>query len=110
VQEYETTSAIEATRCRRAQYTGRIATVVLAGSTVTGMLRSIAEDNSCSSKRWVATIDQRVCPRVSAQQKNYAHQAGSLLKTSAGRWCVASGGLNQRLVRMNARAELAGRA
>jgi hypothetical protein len=31
-------------RCRRAQYTGRIATVVLAGSTVTGIVRSVLED------------------------------------------------------------------
>jgi hypothetical protein len=62
LQEYETYSALEAQRCRRAQYTGRIATVVLAGSTVTGMVRSVVEDNSSSLKRWIVAIDPTSLP------------------------------------------------
>ena len=39
-----------------------IATVVLAGSTVTGKVRSIVEDNSSSLKRWIVAIDPTSLP------------------------------------------------
>jgi hypothetical protein len=65
MQKFETTSATEAQRCRRAQYCGLISTVALAGSTVTGYVRSVAEDNSKSPKRWIVTIDLKSLPAIS---------------------------------------------
>jgi hypothetical protein len=62
VQTFETTDAAEAQRCKRAQYTGRIATMVLAGSTVTGIVISVVEDASCSPKKWIVNINPTSLP------------------------------------------------
>ena len=56
MQRFETTNEVEAQRCRRSQYHGRIATVAVAGSTVTGLVYSVAEDKISSPKKWIVTI------------------------------------------------------
>ena len=54
--KFEITDASKAHRCRIAQYCGRIFTLALTGSTVTGLVRSVVEDNSRSPKIWIVTI------------------------------------------------------
>jgi hypothetical protein len=56
VQTVETSSFREATRCRRAQYSGQAAELSLNGSRFFGMVRSVQEDRSRSPKRWLVTI------------------------------------------------------
>ena len=56
MQTFETADAIEAQRCRRAQYAGWIATLQLAGSTVTGTVRSVAEQSGSTPQKWIVTI------------------------------------------------------
>jgi hypothetical protein len=56
VQTVETNSFHEATRCRRAQYSGRPVELNLNGSRFFGMVRSVLEDQSCSPQRWIVTI------------------------------------------------------
>jgi hypothetical protein len=56
VQTVETTSFREATRCRRAQYSGRAAELSLNGSRFFGMVRSVQEDRSSCPQRWIVTI------------------------------------------------------
>jgi hypothetical protein len=52
----ETTNSVEATRCRRAQYSGRAVELSLNGSRFFGMVRSVQEDRSYSPQRWIVTI------------------------------------------------------
>ncbi len=56
MQTVETTSSVEARRCRRAQYNGRTAELSLNGSRFFGMVRSVQEDRSRSPPRWIVTI------------------------------------------------------
>jgi hypothetical protein len=56
MQTIEITSPIEARRCRYAQYRGEKATVLLNGLPVTGMVRSVKEDKSSGSMRWVVSV------------------------------------------------------
>jgi hypothetical protein len=56
MQTVETASSVEATRCRRAQYTGRTAELSLNGSKFFGWVRSVWEDRSRSPHRWIVTI------------------------------------------------------
>jgi hypothetical protein len=56
MQTIETTDPIEARRARYAQYRGQKATLMLMGSTVTGLVRSVNEDSSGTSKRWTVTV------------------------------------------------------
>jgi hypothetical protein len=56
MQTVETTSSVEARRCRRAQYCGQAAELSLNGSRFFGMVRSVQEDRSRSPKRWLVTI------------------------------------------------------
>ena len=56
MQTVETSSSIEARRCRFAQYTGRPAELSLSGSRFFGMVRSVQEDRSRSPQRWIVTI------------------------------------------------------
>ncbi|TMK52315.1 MAG: hypothetical protein E6G70_01760 [Alphaproteobacteria bacterium] len=56
VQTVETTSSVEARRCRYAQYNGRTAELSLNGSRFFGMVRSVQEDRSRSPHRWIVTI------------------------------------------------------
>jgi hypothetical protein len=56
MQKIETTDPIEARRARYAQYRGQKATLMLMGSTVTGLVRSVNEDSSGTSKRWTVTV------------------------------------------------------
>ena len=52
----ETSSFREATRCRRAQYSGRATGLNLNGSRFFGLVRSVQEDQSRSPRRWIVTI------------------------------------------------------
>jgi hypothetical protein len=56
VQTVETSSFREATRCRRAQYSGRAVELTLNGSKFFGMVRSVQEDRSSILRRWIVTI------------------------------------------------------
>ena len=56
MQTLETNSFREATRCRRAQYSGRPVELSLNGSRFFGLVRSVQEDQSCSPQRWIVTI------------------------------------------------------
>ena len=56
MQTVETSSSIEARRCRSAQYAGRPADLSLSGSKFFGMVRSVQEDRSRSPQRWIVTI------------------------------------------------------
>jgi hypothetical protein len=56
VQTVETSSFREATRCRRAQYSGRAVELTLNGSRFFGMVRSVQEDRSSIARRWIITI------------------------------------------------------
>jgi hypothetical protein len=52
----EITNAIEARRCRYAQYRGQKATVMLNGLRVTGMVRSVMEIKSSDPTRWIVSV------------------------------------------------------
>ena len=56
MQTVETSSFREATRCRRAQYSGRAVELTLNGSKFFGMVRSVQEDRSSILRRWIVTI------------------------------------------------------
>ena len=56
MQTIETSNFREATRCRRAQYSGRAGELSLNGSRFFGLVRSVQEDRSCSPERWIVTI------------------------------------------------------
>jgi hypothetical protein len=56
MQTFETTDPREAKRCRYAQFGGQPKTVTLCGSTITGMVRSVMEDASCTPKKWIIKI------------------------------------------------------
>jgi hypothetical protein len=56
VQTVETSSFREATRCRRAQYSGRTVELTLNGSRFFGMVWSVQEDRSSTPRRWIVTI------------------------------------------------------
>jgi hypothetical protein len=56
MQTIEITDPMEARRCRYAQYRGEKATVMLQGSPVTGMVRSVKEDRSLTPTRWIITV------------------------------------------------------
>jgi hypothetical protein len=56
MQTIETTDPIEARRARYAQYRGQKATLMLMGSSITGVVRSVNEDGSGSPKRWIVTV------------------------------------------------------
>jgi len=56
VQTVETSSPVEARRCRHAQYSGQAAELSLNGSRFFGMVRSVQEDRSRSPRRWIVTI------------------------------------------------------
>lgn len=56
MQTIEITDSTEARRCRYAQYRCENATVMLNGTPVTGMVRSVREDKSSIPKRWIITV------------------------------------------------------
>ncbi|MBR1267694.1 hypothetical protein JQ629_09260 [Bradyrhizobium sp. AUGA SZCCT0222] len=56
MQTIEITSALEARRCRYAQYRGEKATLVLNGLAVTGMVRAIMEVKASAPMRWTVTM------------------------------------------------------
>jgi hypothetical protein len=53
---YETADQKEVRRFRIAQFNGRMATVKAGGSTVTGFVRSVLEQESSMPPRWTITI------------------------------------------------------
>jgi hypothetical protein len=56
MQTIEITDPKEARRCRYAQYRGEKATLMLNGLSVTGMVRSVKEDNSSTPMRWIISL------------------------------------------------------
>jgi hypothetical protein len=56
MQSIEITDEVEARRCRRAQYQGEKATVMLNGLRVTGMVRSVMEVKSSNPTRWIVSV------------------------------------------------------
>jgi len=56
VQTVEITNAVEARRCRFAQYRGQPAGLSLNGSRFFGMVRSVQEDRSSSPPQWIVTV------------------------------------------------------
>ena len=56
MQTVETSSSVEAQRCRLAQYSGRTVELNLNGSKILGTVRSVQEDRSRSPQRWIVTI------------------------------------------------------
>jgi hypothetical protein len=56
MQTIETTDPVEARRARFAQYRGQRTTLQLRGSSITGTVRSVAEDGSSTPKRWIVTV------------------------------------------------------
>jgi hypothetical protein len=56
MQTIEITDPTEARRCRYAQYRGEKATLMLNGSPVSGMVRSVKENRSGNPVRWTVTV------------------------------------------------------
>jgi hypothetical protein len=56
MQTFETTDALDARRCRYAQYAGHPKTVTVCGSTITGMVRSVMEVAACTPTKWIIKI------------------------------------------------------
>ena len=56
MQTIEITDPSEARRCRFAQYRGHKAMLILNGEPVTGMIRSVKEDNSSTPTRWTVKV------------------------------------------------------
>ena len=64
IQTIETSDPNEAKRCRFAQFYGRIESVTSDEMSVTGLVRSVKEDRSASTARWIITIipqKERAC-------------------------------------------------
>ena len=56
MQTFETTDQKLAQRSRFAQYRGEKTTLMVDGSPVTGVVRSVREVTSSSPKRWIVTV------------------------------------------------------
>ena len=56
MQTIEITDPVEARRCRRAQYRGEKATVILNGLPVSGLVRSVMEVKSSNPMRWIVSV------------------------------------------------------
>jgi hypothetical protein len=56
MQIFETTDALDVRRCRYAQYSGLPKTLMLCGSTVTGIVSSVMQDRSCTPPKWIIKI------------------------------------------------------
>jgi len=56
MQTIEITDAVEARRCRYAQYRGEKATLISNGMPVTGMVRSVKEDKCSVPTRWIVLV------------------------------------------------------
>ncbi|CAN5376424.1 hypothetical protein BH11PSE4_BH11PSE4_31790 [soil metagenome] len=56
MQTIETSCAKEARRCRFAQFSGRSATLVLSGATVSGVVWAVKPDSPKAPSRWTVSI------------------------------------------------------
>jgi hypothetical protein len=56
MQTIEITDPVEARRCRRAQYRGEKATVILNGLPVSGLVRSVMEVKPSNPMRWIVSV------------------------------------------------------
>jgi hypothetical protein len=59
MQTFETTDAKVAIRCRYDQHRGKKTTLTVAGSLVTGLVRSVMEVRSSKPTRWIVTVIAR---------------------------------------------------
>jgi hypothetical protein len=57
VQRIQTSDAVEAQRCRRAQYSGLPTTITLNGLTIRGIVQSVREENRAL---WIVTVIPKV--------------------------------------------------
>ena len=76
---FETTDQKEVRRFRIAQFNGRTATVRSGGSTVTGYVRSVLENESSIPQRWTITIIPSV-PKVRAEVTRPAPRARAFVE------------------------------
>ena len=68
MQKFETCDEVEAQRCKRAQYLGRVSTIALSGSYVTGLVYSVVEDGA-------SLPEEMDCQDLAAEQSGVrAHQ------------------------------------
>ena len=58
----ETSDPAEVLRCKRAQFRGRISTLVLDGSPVTGLVHAVAEAKNAFPPKWIVTLDPKRSP------------------------------------------------
>jgi hypothetical protein len=56
MQTFETTDAKVARRCRYDQHRGQKTTLTVAGSLVSGLVRSVMEVRSSNPTRWIITV------------------------------------------------------
>jgi hypothetical protein len=59
MQTFETTDRRDARRCRRAQYGGLPKLLTLCGSTISGVVRSVMDDETCTPKKWIIKIETK---------------------------------------------------
>jgi hypothetical protein len=59
MQTFETTDALDARRCRYAQYGGLPKTLTICGSTVTGVVHSVMQDPVRAPPKWIIKIAAR---------------------------------------------------
>ena len=61
LQTFSTSDLVEVRRCRRAQFAGRICTVQLCGTSVTGLVHSVAEEPTVPPQ-WTIKITPKELP------------------------------------------------
>lgn len=62
MQTFQTFDVIEARRCRRAQFGGRISTMQVNGASVTGLVHSVVEDPDSAPAQWTIKIVPKELP------------------------------------------------
>jgi hypothetical protein len=68
MQTIETNCAKEARRCRFAQFSGRTATLILSGATVSGIVWAVKPDSPKAPSRWTVTIIPEEAPTLESSR------------------------------------------
>ena len=63
LQTFQTSDLVEARRCRRAQFAGRISTVQVSGASVTGFVHSVLEEPFIAPAQWTIKIVPKDLPK-----------------------------------------------
>ena len=74
VQTFRTHDLVVARRCRRAQYSGRIATLTLDGISVSGVFHSVREDFGTGQTQWTIAVIPKVQASFPFKQLNQMAQ------------------------------------